>query len=38
MAEGNVSKATVTNMSNVVEDYSVPALNTEGVSDQKETT
>ena len=38
MAEGNVSKAEVTNMSNVVEDYSVPALNTEGVSDQKETT
>jgi len=38
MAEGNVSKATVTNMSNVVDDYSVPAAQTEGVSDQKETT
>ena len=38
MADTNISKAVLTNMSNVVEDYEVPAAQTEGVSDQKETT
>jgi len=38
MAEGNISKATVTDMRSVVDDYSVPSAQTEGVSDQKETT
>ncbi len=37
MAETNISKAEVTDMSNVVDDFEVGALNIEGVSDNKET-
>jgi len=38
MSETNLSKATVTDMSNRVDDYEVDTLSTDGPGDQKETT
>ena len=37
MVDKNVSKATVGNLSNTIEDFSVGAINTEGISDGEET-